>query len=278
MVKLSLSDSSFCNSPDDTTKPIRLSPNLTAKFNTPGAGCVPYDAVFENVSAGGLSFIWDFGDGTTSTVDNPTHLYPIAGNYTVKLFAFDSSSCNKIDSTSITISVKLNPTAAFTFSPDPPQENTFTQFNNQSIGATSYLWNFGDGDTSIDVNPRHIFPSTGTFNVCLNVENEAGCIDSICLPVQALIRPLLDLPTAFTPGKFGINGIIKVQSFGVENMHWIIYNRWGQKVFETTSSKIGWDGTFKGKPQPMDVYAYTLDASLPDGAKLRKTGDITLLR
>ena len=96
--------------------------------------------------------------------------------------------------------------------------------------------------------------------------------------MQALIKPLLDVPTAFTPGKFGINSIIKVQSFGVENIHWIIYNRWGQKVFESTSTKAGWYGTFKGNPQPMDVYAYTLDVSFSDGAKLRKTGDITLLR
>ena len=98
------------------------------------------------------------------------------------------------------------------------------------------------------------------------------------MKVDALIRPLLDVPNAFTPGRFGINGIVSVKGFGIKEMHWSIYNRWGQKVFETTSTKSGWDGTFKGVVQPMDVYTYTLDASFTDGKSLRKTGDITLLR
>ncbi|MEP6594701.1 MAG: PKD domain-containing protein, partial [Ginsengibacter sp.] len=277
-VKLTLEDTSFCNSPDDTIKSVRISPNLKAQFNTPPAGCVPYTAIFENTSLGGLSFLWDFGDGTTSTEDNPTHLYSTAGSYTVKLFAFDSTSCNVTDSSSATISVKPIPVAAFIFSPNEPAENTFTQFTNQSIGAINYLWNFGDGDSSAAESPRHIFPATGTFNVCLTAGNEGGCSDTVCQPVQSLIRPLIDVPNAFTPGKFGINSIIKVQGFGINEMHWAIYNRWGQKVFESTSQKVGWDGTFKGKLQPLEVYAYTLDAIFSDGKKFKKTGDITLLK
>ena len=65
---------------------------------------------------------------------------------------------------------------------------------------------------------------------------------------------------------------------GTQLKFFIIYNRWGQKVFEGTSVKRGWDGTFKGKLQPMDVYTYTLDVIFSDGKKLKKTGDITLLR
>jgi len=61
-------------------------------------------------------------------------------------------------------------------------------------------------------------------------------------------------------------------------LSWKIYNRWGQLVFESASKSIGWNGTFKGKLQAMDVYTYTLDAEFSDGKKLRKTGDITLLR
>ncbi|MEP6615451.1 MAG: PKD domain-containing protein [Ginsengibacter sp.] len=277
-VKLLLNDSTFCNSPDDTVKTVRLSPQVTALFNTPLVGCVPYNAEFTNASLGGLSFFWDFGDGTASTDENPTHLYNIVGNYTVKLLAFDSTSCNKIDSTTATISVKSIPVAAFTFGPNPPVENTITAFTNQSIGATHYIWNFGDGDTSIEINPSHLFNATGTFNVCLNAINDAGCSDTACLPVQALINPLLAVPNAFTPSQPGKNSIIKVEGFGIRQMEWNIYNRWGQKVFVGTSVKRGWDGTFKGKLQPMDVYTYTLDVVFSDGKKLRKSGDITLIR
>jgi gliding motility-associated-like protein len=57
-----------------------------------------------------------------------------------------------------------------------------------------------------------------------------------------------------------------------------IYNRWGQKVFESNNPNLGWDGTFKGNPQPMDVYVYTLDAIYFDGSKTTRRGDITLIR
>ncbi len=277
-VTLTLQDTAFCNSPDDTSKLVRLSPQLSAQFNTPASGCLPYNAAFQNTSLGGLSFSWDFGDGTSSNEDSPVHLYTVAGNYTVKLFAFDSTSCNVIDSAIKTISVSGAPIASFIFNPTVPAENTFTQFTDQSTGAISYLWKFEDGDSSNEQNPRHIFPATGTFNVCLTVQNEAGCVDDTCQPVQSLIRPLLDVPSAFTPGKFGVNSVVKVAGFGITDMRWKIYNRWGQNVFESGSQKLGWDGRFNGKIQPVDVYAYTLDVTFSDGKKFRKTGDITLLR
>jgi gliding motility-associated-like protein len=108
--------------------------------------------------------------------------------------------------------------------------------------------------------------------------NAAGCSDTICKPVVARVIPLLDVPNAFTPGKFGINSVIKVEGFGIRKMDWKIYNRWGQLLFNANSVKLGWDGTYKNEVQPMDVYTYTLDVEFSDGKKLRKTGDITLLR
>ena len=278
IVKLTINDTAFCNSPNDTVKTVRLSPIVKAQFATPPSGCVPYNAVFTNNSLGGLNFLWDFGDGTTSTQDNPSHLYNNIGTYVVRLMAFDSTSCNKVDSSTFTITVSPNPTASFSYNPNPPQENTATNFVNQSTGATKYLWHFGDGDTSIEVNPAHIFPATATYNVCLNAANDFGCSADTCMNIRALIRPLVDVPTAFTPGRFGVNGRISVQGFGISEMHWSIYNRWGQKVFESNSIKSSWDGTFNGKVQPLDVYAYTLDVTFSDGTKYKKTGDITLLR
>ncbi len=278
IVKLSINDSTFCNSPDDTVKTVRLSPEVRAQFETPARGCVPYTAVFTNNSLGGLNFLWDFGDGTTSTADAPSHLYNNVGNYTVQLIAFDSTSCNKTDTSTFTITVSPIPVASFTYNPNPPQENVFTNFVNQSTGATKYTWDFGDGESTGDVNPSHIFPATAAYNVCLNAANDAGCSDDTCISVQALIKPLVDVPSAFTPGRFGINGRIRVEGFGIAEMHWSIYNRWGQKVYETSNRKSAWDGTFNGKIQPVDVYTYTLDVVFSDGKKFRKTGDITLLR
>jgi gliding motility-associated-like protein len=72
--------------------------------------------------------------------------------------------------------------------------------------------------------------------------------------------------------------VIKVVGFGIEQMTWRIYNRWGQVVFETRNRNDGWDGTYKGVLQPMDVYTYTLDVVYSDGKTLKRTGDITLIR
>ncbi|MGN6602649.1 MAG: PKD domain-containing protein [Ginsengibacter sp.] len=277
-VTLFINDTTYCNSPDDTVKTVRLSPEVKASFSTPAAGCVPYNAVFLNNSLGGISFNWDFGDGTTSSDENPTHLYSQVGTYKVTMTAYDSSSCNKVDDTTFTITVSPIPVASFTYDPLQPKENTFTNFTNHSIGATHYVWSFGDGDTSTLENPKHIFDATGSYTVCLKAINDYGCSDDTCQDVQSLIRPLVDVPTAFTPGKFGANSIIRVVGFGIKEMKWTIYNRYGQKVYESSNLKDGWDGTFDGKLQPMDVYAYTLSVTFSNGTKVTKTGDITLLR
>lgn len=277
-VTLRVNDVDFCNSPADTVKVIRISTLVKADFETPARGCVPYTAQFNNTSLGGTEFLWDFGDGNTSTDDSPTHLYTNPGTYLVRLLANDPNSCNLTDQTSFTITVSAGPTAAFDFVPLQPVENAFTEFYNRSSGAVKYLWDFGDGTTDSVEHPKHIFPATGDYNVCLTAINEFGCADTTCREVKAIIKALLDVPNAFTPGKFGVNSTIGVEGYGIQEMEWTIYNRWGQKVFVGNDRKMRWDGTFNGKPLPMDVYTYTLRATFTDGTKTTKTGDITLIR
>jgi len=120
--------------------------------------------------------------------------------------------------------------------------------------------------------------STDTFQACLVVYNTAGCRDTVCHPVATLVNPLLDVPNAFTPGRFGQNSIIKVMGFGIVRMNFRIFNRWGQMVFQSINPDQGWDGTFRGVLQPMDVYAYTLEAEFSDGTHVTRKGDITLVR
>jgi gliding motility-associated-like protein len=280
-VWLVLLDPDYCNSPDSIFQEIRISPNVKAAFETPPSGCAPYTAVFKNTSAGGQTFVWDFGDGTTSTLSTPPpHLYATPGTYTIKLQATDPSTCNIVDSTRFTITVSGKPTAAFTFSPTPPEENAPVNFVNSSIGAVKYKWNFGDGDTlaTTSVAPiSHIYGSTGTFNTCLIAINQFGCPDTVCAPVQAIIVPAVDVPTAFTPNNDGTNDRIFVRGFGIARMTWRIYNRWGTVVYQSTSQKEGWDGKYKGIIQPKEVYTYVLDVEFSDKTKYQKKGDITLL-
>ena len=281
-VKLTLSDNRFCNSPDSLVKQVRVAALVKAQFTTPPFGCAPYNAVFSNTSLAGQTFQWDFGDGGTSTALSPTHTYGVAGTYTVTLVANDPNTCNQTDTIRKTIIVYNNPVADFSYAPNPPIVNTAITFNNlSSPDAILFQWTFGDGDslrTTSRLPIQHLYNTTGTFNACLTVSNAAGCYDSICKQVRTLVMPLVDVPNAFTPQSGDVNSRVMVRGFGISKMRFIIWNRWGQKVFETNDRFQGWDGTFKGTMQPMDVYAYTLDVDFFDGTKATKKGDITLIR
>ena len=108
--------------------------------------------------------------------------------------------------------------------------------------------------------------------------NEFGCTDTVCTKVLTLIKPVVDVPSAFTPNGDGKNDKVFVRGFGIAQMNFRIYNRLGQVVFESGSPSYGWDGKFKGALQPMDVYAYTLIVQFGDGTIVNKKGDITLIR
>jgi gliding motility-associated-like protein len=279
-IQLILSDTNYCNYPDTTIQVLRVSAVVKAQFEI-ADGCAPYDAFFNNTSLAGQQFFWDFGDGTISNDINPEHIYPDTGTFTISLLVIDLNTCNIRDSTTHTIHIHAKPKADFYTEPVPALYNTPTVFFNTSAGATHFVWHFGDGDSTLKNSADtviHQYQETNTFNACLVAINQFGCSDTVCHPVEALINPLLDVPNAFTPGRFGENSIIMVKGFGIMAMNWKIYNRWGQVVFESNNPFIGWDGTFRGANQPIGVYAYTLDATFFDGTKARRTGDITLIR
>jgi gliding motility-associated-like protein len=283
-VTLCVIDSSVCNAPNCVSKIIRVASAVTAQIATPPTGCAPYSAAFGNASLGGTNFTWNFGDPSsgvldTSTAISPVHVFNDTGTYTIKLIAYDNNTCNKVDSTTSTIRLFPKPSAQFSWSPDPPINNTPTVFTNTSIGATKYFWDFDENsNTSTEFQPVYQFNFTTTFHVCLQATNDYGCSDTTCQDIKAIVTSLLDVPNAFTPGKPGNNSIIKVMGFGIGIMDWKIYNRWGQLVFESTDKEIGWDGTYKGVLQPMDVYTYTLQVQYTDNKLYTKTGDITLIR
>jgi gliding motility-associated-like protein len=150
-----------------------------------------------------------------------------------------------------------------------------------SPDAVRFVWTFGDGDslkTTSRLEVSHQYNATGTYNACLVAFNFAGCPDTVCKPVSAIVIPAVDVPNAFTPLSGTMNSKIFVKGFGITKLTFIIWNRWGQKVFETNDKNIGWDGKFNGAVQPMDVYAYTLEVEFFDGKKTTKKGDITLIR
>lgn len=279
---MALIDTNYCNTPDTVFFQFEIIANVKAKFTPPAKGCLSAPVDFNNESLGGESFLWTFGDNTSSTDKNPKHLFGGSGLYTVTLYAFNASSCNKVDSISFQIEVSISPVAQFTYLPNPPRVNTPVNFTNLSTGAVNYLWTLGDGDTIVTSNKNlpisHLYQLNKTFTACLKVFNLYNCTDTICKPIAARVSQLYDVPSAFSPNGDGKNDKIYVRGYGIKNIKWEIYNRWGILMFTSNNLSDGWDGTFKGELQPQDVYHYTLKVEFWDDTIDVKTGDITLLR
>jgi gliding motility-associated-like protein len=288
-VRLYLRDTAYCNAPDYKDTILNIASNVKAIIEPIPDGCVPYSVAAKNGSIAGQQFFWDFGDpasgaaNTSNLSTPPPHIYTVPGSYTISLKAIDSSTCNIVDSTTTTIRVFSKPVAGIgTVSPQPPTVNTAISFTNtSSADAVQFRWVFGDGET-LNTPSRspvsHEFNETKTYTVLLIAINANGCQDTARRQVQALIEAAIDVPNAFTPSSGDVNSVVFARGFGIAKLRFTIYNRWGQKVFETENRKEGWDGKYKGVLQPMDVYGYTLEVEFVDGKKTTRRGDITLIR
>lgn len=150
------------------------------------SGCVPAPISFADISAPGdasiTSWLWDFGDGTTSSQQSPHHTYTNPGIYTVTLLVRDANGCRNELTRPDYMTIMPKPTAAFTGSPTSGCNIPHTvSFNNTTAGGSgfTYLWSFGDGATSAQQNPSHTYTTGGTFTVSLIATNSAGCSDTL---------------------------------------------------------------------------------------------------
>jgi PKD repeat protein len=143
---------------------------------------------FNNTSSGSAGFSWNFGDGSTSTLSNPSHSYAAAGTYTVTL-AGSSTTYGCVDSITQTVVVNALPVPVIAadqiFGCGPLSVN----FSNTSLNANFYSWNFDDGNLSSSAAPSHTFTSTGIYNVVMIAENLQGCIDSTSISINVYPSP-----------------------------------------------------------------------------------------
>lgn len=278
-VTLTVIDTNACNSPSVFTAVVDYNVSfVSAGFDVPDTICMPAVVNFINQSNNATIYNWNFGDGQSSSASSPTNTYTSTGTYTITLITANPASCNKFDTAIKVITVFDSPVADFDWTPNPPTPNTPNVFTNLSVGATKYLWDFGDGASSIDKNPVHVFETDGTYKVCLTASNDVGCKDTQCKQVRSIVFPIVDVPTGFSPNGDGVNDVVYVRGYGIETIVFRIFNRWGEKLFETTDKTKGWDGTYKNVKQEMEVYQYTLSVTFFDGSKTFKKGNITLLK
>ncbi|HXS36478.1 MAG TPA: PKD domain-containing protein, partial [Flavipsychrobacter sp.] len=186
---------------------VLASPTVSFTASDSTATCPPKTITFTNSSTAGTgtaTYLWDFGDGTSSTAKNPTHTYTTSGKYDVSLIVTNSSGCNKTLTKNGYIDMADIPAASFTSANASACTAPATvSFTNTSTGATSYSWNFGDGSTSTSASPSHSYASTGTYTVKLIATNSSGCSDTLISTDFVNIGNLNASFTTTTPGCSG---------------------------------------------------------------------------
>ncbi|MES2850595.1 MAG: PKD domain-containing protein [Bacteroidota bacterium] len=169
-----------CN--DSASRTITVLAKPTAAFSTTDtADCkAPFTVNFSNQSANATSYTWYFGDGVTSTLQNPSHIYNNVGNYSVKLVVTNASGC--ADSITRTEYIRINvPTVTISNLPDSgctPFAKTFDASIDITDPITSYTWNFGDGNTSNSATPTNTYATEGNYDVSVIVVTASGCTDT----------------------------------------------------------------------------------------------------
>lgn len=279
-VTLSVTDQHGCTSTNAVTLTVNVTPDVS--FESITGGCEPLTVDFTNTSTGGVSYQWSFGDGTTSTEENPSHTYS-AGLYDVSLTVTSSENCTAGITLPGYIEVLTVPVADASVTEDITHPWDLSQatfhFQNSSQNATAYNWDFGDGTSSSEVNPTHTYLSLDTFYVLLTASNKY-CDDTIRLgPIIIVFYDELFFPSAFSPNNDGANDQFhELQQVGISNLYYSVYNRWGQLVYETNAIDGRWDGSFKGKPADVGVYVWYAKADMVNGSHISQKGNVTLVR
>lgn len=294
-------NSDYCIETVSQTITINPIPPIVDFEYTPEEGCAPLTVQFTNLTqfAEADSYMWDFGDGgAMSQAVNPTYTYVNPGVYTVSLSASNGLGDETIEVKQNIIEAFQTPTAIFNIRPEIVFLPNPIYTNNNSFGATTFIWDFGDGSTSTEFEPIHEYTELNTddlgseigYDVSLIAINENGCRDTTLVSnaVIAKKRGGLLIPNAFSPNlsgpssggidDSGSNDIFLPITENVSSFQMQIFNKWGEMLFESSSKQSGWDGYYKGKLVPQDVYVYRLSLEFDNGTKETRVGDVTLIR
>jgi gliding motility-associated-like protein len=254
----------YANCVDTYTSSVYIYPEPTIDFMLePGLQCVPFTAHFNELCnyVTNLNYSWDFGDGGTSTVANPTNIYKNVGTYDVSLTIHADIGC--LDTFYLTKYdlVQVHPSPISKYKIDKAEADichSTIQFTDQSEGGLTYFYMFDNIEGTTEQNPSYTFKADGMFYPKQYVTNEFLCVDSSFEQVTILPYTVY-IPNTFTPDGDEYNNEFKVVSYLPANSwDFKIYNRWGEIIFETKEQDDFWDGTYKGQKVLDGIYTYYL--------------------
>jgi len=191
-VTLTVIDSAGCMDTLVSPAIVHITGSVAAFAVTATSGCSPWQVQFQDSSISAFTWAWNFGDGNTSTLQNPLHTYNTPGNYMVTLMTTDTTGCESTFSNPVPLNVQQPPTGLFTMSDSSGCAPLSVTMNNMSGTGLNYTWNFGDGTTSSAMSPVHTYTNPGSYTVSLEVTNSSGCVDTMVasVPVIAGVTPV----------------------------------------------------------------------------------------
>ncbi|MBS1586809.1 MAG: gliding motility-associated C-terminal domain-containing protein [Bacteroidetes bacterium] len=276
LVKLLVNAGSTC--PDSTTALVKVYPSFKTDFADSGLHCPSAPISFTDLSTSSYnpinSWLWNFGDNQYSSDQNPSHSFAHGNTYNVTLISGNYLGC----SDTVTKSIYIE-----NFHPMAGNDTIIVvgeHINFNATGGIEYLWTpAANLNTDIGPNPIGSYPDTGHFAYNVYIKSAEGCEANDSLKVWVVAQPSWFVPNAFTPNGDGKNDFIKPIAIGYSaNNFFRIYDRFGEKVYESKDFSQGWDGNYYGQPAEVGTYFWELSVTNRYGKKEFYKGDLTLIR
>ncbi|MFD1553929.1 hypothetical protein DNU06_14010 [Putridiphycobacter roseus] len=281
----------YCNTTDISSVTINVYPDPTPKIVGGDTICAGEPISLSNGNyLTGSSCNWKFSNGYQSNSCSPTINFTEPGCYDVTLSVSNPNvggpTCYATVTQADIICINPLPIAKFTFAPEKPiVTDGKIDFMNQSIGADYYNWRFGGYETTQDSSPlfQFSFDQQTIVNTCLEVATKFGCKDVFCKTILIQDNMLFYVPNSFTPDyESRDNNIFKAEftaGFDPYEFEMLIFNRWGEIVFQSRDVAEGWDGNYGTTPAIQAVYVWKINyLDTFDGTHKTATGHVTLLR
>lgn len=277
-----------CVGQDDVTITVNPLPIVNFSGN-PINGCSPLDVTFTS-TGNSTDCHWDLGNGSSSTnCGTTTTQFIQPGCYDISLTETSLAGCTSTTTLTNYICVDNDPVAAFNSNPSIlTMSETDVQFTNNSIGASTYLWNFNNGaGNSQAIDPSYSFPSeVGTYEIMLIAFSPNNCSDTVFATVVVEEELIFYVPNSFTPDDDMYNPIFQpvfTSGYDPYDFTMLIYNRWGELIFESHDASFGWNGSY-GNTENISLvqdgtYTWKIEfKTLKNDERKSVVGSVTLIR
>ncbi len=280
-------DVNGCVNTDNITVTVEVLPVLTFDgINL--SGCAPLAVTLTNTTQGAVvNCVWTLENGDVlNGCGSVTAMFNSPGTYDVTLTTTSATGCASSATYTDYVFVQADPIASF--SPNTTavtNYNSVVYFDNTSSGAVTYDWNFGDGSQTIHTeSPNYEFPGDqpGTYIVQLIAYSSLGCTDTAYSTIQLAEELIFFVPNSFTPDIDDYNPTFQpifTTGFDPYDFTLLLFNRWGEIIFESHNAEIGWDGTYGGKLVQDGTYTWKIEfKTTVNDERKSLTGHVNLIR